>query len=1261
MPTNPIYLESLKNFDAIMKFGKDLFSQFMIAIQQKAQSFIPEPISYPSVEYLGATIQDAAPFEKLFTGKTKVEGDAIRQEMVDWFAEQFNWFDSVRPSERKYPTTDSFSVAYDKWSNELKLWENLKARLLTVANESIKKLPAYVAPEGAEILGFTNADVSKIPALFAADKATWEAKTFQELEDAKKQADLDYAQWELNVKKPDSVYFSDPAQKSKAEKDYLSVKVESKKLLSRIKKEIDAVIVAKTPVLTFPPVEFNGVTPANYSSFESNLINLSISELQNQKNAIFADWTAWQINAPKKPQKSDYPNDSEWQKADDEYTQKFQEAEGLWNNIEKAIDDTIAKKSIKFPQIIFYGVKPSDLPSYKKDIEKGLAQGLATISDVQAEKVDAQNYIDSKIQEVNALCNDPAYTAPEIDKWLQFLTDLNKIFDDVIANYQQTQAQNASNAPSSVFKYTALNGVSYELSDLPAFQAYLSGLKTQKACKDESVNLSAYANAELAKLTAGTKEYSDFESSYSSFQSSILAEIVSKKLANAAKKSAKKNANAQTATQPQPATPTTSSYVFQPIGYQGGKYILEYKTFHKSTVSDFSKYLRTLPTENDVLAEKNDLDVFLNGSLQEWEKYNQNVLSKSDFDTYRKRLVSQINDFRDVFTDAIDKEIDRRQQMAPPPPKVVPPYDGTGKKQVAEFSPDVSYFPNDVSDTKDTNVRLGGSTGAKMVEDENGNRFILKKGNSPEHLKSECFADAFYQAAGVKVPAFKLYDVNGEPVKLSAELKNAKSLDDWWKRASKKERDDMRNKLRQGYAADVLLGNWDVVGMGADNILIDEKGEPWRIDNGGSLKFRAQGAVKTDDQWGKYIDDLFTMTGNGSIIGANTSTTITQYYGPTRFLDLAKEINERDWTKALATLPPDERKVVENRLEEVRQLAERGADAEHFGRTQESTDSMLAFSYQLSKDGLREALPQKVELNGSNLGDWKNLDGWFYDGNVTRTLNGKNYDSFSEYIADKMGEDGFNFIGKANGDQGSDSYYDDSVTRKLCVLKTQGLDCTDPKYKTFDDFAQDVQNAGYYCGLKNGTGYPKDHWDTFSNKFDAARKNLQQFNSYYQAVNQYDAAVQLILENVELKNVDPKTRTYVICRTESDGILQSSPGVVGLPNPGERTYHKTGVCESHVRVKAFAFRGHNTTVVRVPFSRVHGLWMIERGKVSLGKYHPEQHAQYLGANENETGADTHGLPIVYVGTDSPVSESHKALAQWERNNPNLVVTGIYSK
>ena len=271
---------------------------------------------------------------------------------------------------------------------------------------------------------------------------------------------------------------------------------------------------------------------------------------------------------------------------------------------------------------------------------------------------------------------------------------------------------------------------------------------------------------------------------------------------------------------------------------------------------------------------------------------------------------------------------------------------------------------------------LGGSTGAELVEAPDGTRYVRKRGNNEGHIRSECYADAFYRAAGADVPEFRLYDTKNGPVKLSRYYEGTKSLNEWWNKASKKQKDAMSVKLREQYAVDVLLGNWDVVGMNADNILIDKDGKPWRIDNGGSLSYRAQGGTKDNKDWNDgFIDDLWTMTGNGARIGNSASSNIPTYYGQLDVGEIAKQINDRDWTEALKRLPADQRAIAEKRLEEVKQLAAREEDFRTNGFTRDFTLSILDETYMFSKKGLREACSFTCDLEHDNYGWFRSNSG----------------------------------------------------------------------------------------------------------------------------------------------------------------------------------------------------------------------------------------------------------------------------------------------
>lgn len=141
---------------------------------------------------------------------------------------------------------------------------------------------------------------------------------------------------------------------------------------------------------------------------------------------------------------------------------------------------------------------------------------------------------------------------------------------------------------------------------------------------------------------------------------------------------------------------------------------------------------------------------------------------------------------------------------------------------------------------------LGGSTGAVLAE-ANGQKFVVKAGKTPGHIANESQADELYAAAGVAVPRQQLHvDANGVQKKV-AEFINGKTLGDL-KVQDKAKYDAAVKKLQKDFVADALLGNYDVVGMNLDNIVV-KGGKVYRVDNGGSLTFRAQGKNKpfTDD------------------------------------------------------------------------------------------------------------------------------------------------------------------------------------------------------------------------------------------------------------------------------------------------------------------------------------------------------------------------------------------------------------------------------
>lgn len=151
---------------------------------------------------------------------------------------------------------------------------------------------------------------------------------------------------------------------------------------------------------------------------------------------------------------------------------------------------------------------------------------------------------------------------------------------------------------------------------------------------------------------------------------------------------------------------------------------------------------------------------------------------------------------------------------------------------------------------------LGGSTGAELVEDpQTGARYVRKRGANADHLRSEVQADQVYRALGVPVPEPMLFETDKGPVKLAPFIEG-QTLGEYLKGATKAQRAALTAQVQSHFVADALLANWDVAGLSLDNLLVDARGVIWRIGNGGSLRFRAQGGAKA---FGPNVEELTTL------------------------------------------------------------------------------------------------------------------------------------------------------------------------------------------------------------------------------------------------------------------------------------------------------------------------------------------------------------------------------------------------------------------
>lgn len=168
---------------------------------------------------------------------------------------------------------------------------------------------------------------------------------------------------------------------------------------------------------------------------------------------------------------------------------------------------------------------------------------------------------------------------------------------------------------------------------------------------------------------------------------------------------------------------------------------------------------------------------------------------------------------------------------------------------------------------------LGGSNGAKLMQDADGNQFVVKNAKSDKHAANEVLASALYAEAGLDSGRVYLgKDENGKTVLVSPWLEGSK--DDF---ASRRKEPGILESAQQGFAVDAWLANYDSVGLSYDNMkTIGDK--VVRVDPGGALLFRAQGEPKELTDTVLSIDSLRDPSVNkqaASVFGSMTDAQIS--------------------------------------------------------------------------------------------------------------------------------------------------------------------------------------------------------------------------------------------------------------------------------------------------------------------------------------------------------------------------------------------------
>lgn len=157
----------------------------------------------------------------------------------------------------------------------------------------------------------------------------------------------------------------------------------------------------------------------------------------------------------------------------------------------------------------------------------------------------------------------------------------------------------------------------------------------------------------------------------------------------------------------------------------------------------------------------------------------------------------------------------------------------------------------------------GGSNGARWAFDGEGNRWLLKsyRGDA-DRIATELLANRVYAAMGAKVADAGTIEVDGKPALTYKTL-------DGEERPYTFRDNGPSEAVGAHYMVDALLANWDFVGMTDDNIMWDPDGNPFRVDQGGTFEYRAQGQKK---DFGPIPTEVWTMIGKGQAARASKVT-----------------------------------------------------------------------------------------------------------------------------------------------------------------------------------------------------------------------------------------------------------------------------------------------------------------------------------------------------------------------------------------------------
>lgn len=143
----------------------------------------------------------------------------------------------------------------------------------------------------------------------------------------------------------------------------------------------------------------------------------------------------------------------------------------------------------------------------------------------------------------------------------------------------------------------------------------------------------------------------------------------------------------------------------------------------------------------------------------------------------------------------------------------------------------------------------GSNPGGTYKDTDTGATWYVKQPSNPDMARNEVLAAKLYELAGVDVPELHIIQLNG------VESIASKIVDGLAKGTAA----DLAKAAgtAEGFVVDAWLANWDVVGLGYDNLLL-KGARIMRVDTGGALRYRAQGGLK-GNAFGNDVTELQSL------------------------------------------------------------------------------------------------------------------------------------------------------------------------------------------------------------------------------------------------------------------------------------------------------------------------------------------------------------------------------------------------------------------